>query len=271
MIDKFLKQWLQTDSNQADIRALAPGGSWPIMAPPRTTGAGPYIVWQVISESKVESLKGLSGLTRSMVSITAFSRNYLDAKAIIAAIVGTKSQPKLIGYTGTFTDGTSTWAVQAVRHSDQRDLPSDPKLGEGQGGLGVQLDVDVWWADRTTVDLSLTMTASSSTPTINSNVTFTITVTNNSNDPPNATGVIVNSLLPAGLNYVSHYTDWGTYSNVSGDWTIGTIGPTSNRFIQIVAQAAVLPPVVHSAVIGVVSPPNRGSPSSASITIDAHV
>jgi uncharacterized repeat protein (TIGR01451 family) len=48
-------------------------------------------------------------------------------------------------------------------------------------------------------------------------VIYTITATNNG--PNNASGVIINDLLPAGLNYQSH--TGGSYNPLTGDWTIG--------------------------------------------------
>ena len=69
-------------------------------------------------------------------------------------------------------------------------------------------------------DLSLTKTVDNSSPNIGDNIIFTITAINNG--PSNATGVVVNDLLPAGLTYVSD-NGGGTYNSATGNWTIGNL------------------------------------------------
>ena len=47
--------------------------------------------------------------------------------------------------------------------------------------------------------------------------------------PGAATGVQVTDLLPAGLTFVSATPSQGSYDNVSGVWTVGTVVPASRR------------------------------------------
>ena len=81
-------------------------------------------------------------------------------------------------------------------------------------------------------DLSLSMTSSPATPSVGSNVTFTITVANGG--PNDATNVVVNDFLPAGLTYVSN--DGGA-SNSGGTvtWTLPTLANGATATINIVA------------------------------------
>ena len=76
------------------------------------------------------------------------------------------------------------------------------------------------------------MTSSPATPIVGSNVTFTITVANGG--PNDATNIVVNDFLPAGLTYVS---DDGGASNSGSTvtWTLPTLANGSTATINIVA------------------------------------
>ncbi|MBU7038914.1 MAG: DUF11 domain-containing protein, partial [Theionarchaea archaeon] len=87
---------------------------------------------------------------------------------------------------------------------------------------------------RGAADLRLEKTVNDSTPNIGDNVIFTITVYNDG--PNDATSVSVEDLLPAGLNYVSSTPSQGSYDNVTGIWTIGTIPNGGSATLQITTQ-----------------------------------
>ncbi|QUH23403.1 DUF11 domain-containing protein [Methanobacterium alkalithermotolerans] len=70
-------------------------------------------------------------------------------------------------------------------------------------------------------DLLVSKTASTTTPSIGQIVQFVITVVNAG--PDNATNVVVNDLLPAGLTFFAGSTTKGTYNVVDGIWTIGDL------------------------------------------------
>jgi len=81
-------------------------------------------------------------------------------------------------------------------------------------------------------DLSVTQTLTPAAPTQGQNVTIAVAATNNG--PTNATGVVVNSLLPAGLTYVSD-TGAGAYSAATGVWTVGALTNAQTTSLNIVA------------------------------------
>ncbi|MGE3437347.1 MAG: CARDB domain-containing protein, partial [Blastocatellales bacterium] len=85
-------------------------------------------------------------------------------------------------------------------------------------------------------DLSLTKTVNNSTPNVGGTVIFTVTVSNAG--PNNATNVAVKDLLPAGLTFVSSTPSQGSYNNVTGVWTVGTINNAASANIQITATVA---------------------------------
>lgn len=85
-------------------------------------------------------------------------------------------------------------------------------------------------------DLSLTKDVDNATPNVGDDVTFTIVVTNGG--PDDALNVAVQDLLPAGLTFVSDTTLAGTYNEVTGLWTIGTIPSGGTATLTVVATAA---------------------------------
>ncbi|PSR53278.1 hypothetical protein AHMF7605_06905 [Adhaeribacter arboris] len=70
------------------------------------------------------------------------------------------------------------------------------------------------------VDVAVTNTVSSPTFQNGDNVTFTVTVQNNETNA--ATNVVVEDILPSGLNFVSATSSAGTYDLATGKWTLGT-------------------------------------------------
>src|SRR5262249_6907094 len=83
-------------------------------------------------------------------------------------------------------------------------------------------------------DLSLAKSVSDATPNVGDTITFTITLADKGPDP--ATNVRVTDLLPAGLAFVSDIPSQGTYNSTTGVWTVGTVGTTSSRTLQLVAR-----------------------------------
>ena len=93
------------------------------------------------------------------------------------------------------------------------------------------------------VDLSLDKSASPMNPGNGENVVFTLTVTNSS-PHDDATGVVVQDNLVAGLSYVSSTGD-GSYDSATGLWTVGSVlkdgGSRSIALTVRVDQAGSLP------------------------------
>jgi uncharacterized repeat protein (TIGR01451 family)/gliding motility-associated-like protein len=82
-------------------------------------------------------------------------------------------------------------------------------------------------------DLSILKTVDNSTPYVGDDVTFTITVTNLG--PNAATNADVTDLLPNGYTYVSHTVSSGSYDDVTGLWTIGTVTFPGSEVLTITA------------------------------------
>nr|WP_290226646.1 DUF11 domain-containing protein [Trichocoleus desertorum] len=96
-------------------------------------------------------------------------------------------------------------------------------------------------------DLSLTKTVAETQVVVGQNLTFTITVANAG--PAQATNVVATEQLPPGLTFVSATPSQGTYDNVSGQWTIGTIANGANATLQVVARVDTTAPITNTAQI----------------------
>jgi uncharacterized repeat protein (TIGR01451 family) len=88
------------------------------------------------------------------------------------------------------------------------------------------------------VDLAVNKVVNNPTPTTGETVTFTITVSNN--DTYDASGLVVNDILPAGLQYAGDSPTAGLYDSVTGDWSVGTllVGQTHTLELQALANSA---------------------------------
>ncbi|HEX3152354.1 MAG TPA: hypothetical protein VHR66_30050 [Gemmataceae bacterium] len=75
---------------------------------------------------------------------------------------------------------------------------------------------------------------SNPTPNVGDTITYTIRVTNAG--PDNATGVVLQDLLPAGTNFVSATATQGTYNPVTGVWTVGTVLVEGPQTLTIAAR-----------------------------------
>jgi uncharacterized repeat protein (TIGR01451 family) len=116
--------------------------------------------------------------------------------------------------------------------------------------------------DPTTIvssaDLSLTKVTNNSGSGIGTNATFTITLTNSG--PSDATGVAVRDQLPAGLTYMSSTPSVGSYSSVTGIWTVGNLASGAAPVtLQIVARIDALGSITNTAQVSASNQPDPDS------------
>ncbi|WP_229955735.1 proprotein convertase P-domain-containing protein [Parasphingorhabdus litoris] len=115
-------------------------------------------------------------------------------------------------------------------------------------------------------DLSVNKTVSNTTPANATNVTYTISVTNAAGSTENATGVLVQDILPLGVSFVSA-SGFGSYNSGTGIWTVGSVPIGQTRTLNIVANvtatsgASVIntAEVIASSALDPDSTPNNGS------------
>ncbi len=83
------------------------------------------------------------------------------------------------------------------------------------------------------VDIGVVKTVDNQNPQVGSQITFTITAHNYG--PGDATGVVVNDLLPSGLTFVSYSASQGTYNHAAGVWNVGSISNGNQATLAITA------------------------------------
>ncbi len=114
-------------------------------------------------------------------------------------------------------------------------------------------------------DLTIAKTVDDATPPLGSDVTFTVTVANAG--PDAAAGVSVTDALPAGLTYVSSTASAGSYSNVTGVWTIGALANGATATLDITATVNSTNAITNTATVSS-STNDPSGPNSASATVD---
>ncbi len=167
--------------------------------------------------------------------------------------------------TGSYDEGTGIWNVSAlgvdetvflklnvtvntsgtyintteVTAADQNDIDSTPNNG---------IDSEDDYAEkqiipRTPSDIEVEKIVDNETPSIGEVITFTVSVYNNPNNGTyisDATGIIVEDVLPSGLGFVEATTSDGTYDETTGVWNIGDLanGATATMTMEARVRAA---------------------------------
>ena len=84
-------------------------------------------------------------------------------------------------------------------------------------------------------DLSVIKTVDVATPRVGDNVKFRIAL--NNVGPSDATGVVVNDLLPSGYAFVSYTSTSGLYDATNGNWTLsGSVFIGKTEYLDIIAK-----------------------------------
>jgi uncharacterized repeat protein (TIGR01451 family) len=122
-----------------------------------------------------------------------------------------------------------------ITHSDQ----FDPNTNNNMGSATITPQQ---------ADLAVSKSVDNATPNVGDTVTFTINVTDIG--PNIATNVSVNDLLPAGLTFVAAAPSQGTYDNVSGVWTVGTVDTAAPAQLLLRATVSSPQPQTNTAAIG---------------------
>ncbi|MBC8988471.1 DUF11 domain-containing protein, partial [Pedobacter sp. N36a] len=121
-----------------------------------------------------------------------------------------------------------------------------------------------------TTDLSISKTVNNASPYVGNQVIFTLTAANAG--PSNATGVIVNDLLPSGYTFVSAAPSTGTYTSGTGVWAIGNLINGANATLAITATVNPTGNYANTATVsGGQNDPTPGNNTSTSTTTPVNV
>lgn len=150
---------------------------------------------------------------------------------------------------GTYDEVTGIWAVGSIAASSSTSMTITVTIDTGTEGDTItneacvsgmdQVDPDLTDCDdavltvedpRAAWDISVLKTSSTPTPAVGSQFTYTVEATNNG--PDDATGVVINDLLPTGVTYVSD-NGAGAYVSATGVWTIGNLANGVSTSLQI--------------------------------------
>ena len=114
-------------------------------------------------------------------------------------------------------------------------------------------------------DLAITKSTVRGIVSVGETVTFVLDVVNNG--PGDATGVIVSDLLPDGYTYVSHDAPTGTtYSDATGDWTIGSMINGASLSLEIVVTVDSSGPFENTATVSSNTPDSDNTNNTSSVT-----
>jgi uncharacterized repeat protein (TIGR01451 family) len=165
--------------------------------------------------------------------------------------------------TGTYTPGTGVWSIGTLANGASRTMtitatvtpdaiPSRTNTAVVSGNepdSNPNNNTASATVNPLYANLAVVKTVNNSTQTVGQNVVFTILASNLG--PSNATGVVMNDLLPGGLVYVSHTASAGIYNPGTGVWTIGSLANGASRTLTITATvtSAGLPQVTNVATI----------------------
>ncbi|MFP4845430.1 gliding motility-associated C-terminal domain-containing protein, partial [Winogradskyella sp. PE311] len=148
----------------------------------------------------------------------------------VGSILSGDSETLLID---VLVNGTGDYLnVAEVTDSDVLDIDSIPNNDDGDQSEDDE-DNAIVTPIESIADLSLTkeVVDNDTSPLVGEEITFIITITNSG--PEDATGVEVTDLLPSGFDFILFSSTAGTYDEITGVWSIGTIDNGSSETLLI--------------------------------------
>jgi uncharacterized repeat protein (TIGR01451 family) len=152
---------------------------------------------------------------------------------------------------GSYSGATGIWTAGTVNASGFATLWITGRVAAGTGGQTITNTAQITNSSLvdpnpnnntssvpitvTLADLAVFKSVDNPTPATNDLLTYTIVVTNLG--PNDATGVAINDVVPASLTYSGYSASSGTYNNVTGIWTVGTIRASNS--VSLTLQATV--------------------------------
>ncbi|MGI9470757.1 MAG: DUF11 domain-containing protein, partial [Rubripirellula sp.] len=197
-----------------------------------------------------------SGVT--FVSFNSSQGGYNDSTGIwdVGTIAsGASTSLTIIGTVTVAGPKTNTAQVQSA---DQPDVDSTPG-----NGIESEDDQDSATIEAPQIDLELTKTADKTSVVVGEQVVFTVSLTNQG--PSEATGVVVEDFLPAGVSFVTSNATQGSYSSQSGLWTIGTVAQGASTTLTLTGRVDTPGDKTNTAQVNAADQPDLDSTSGNGI------
>ena len=173
---------------------------------------------------------------RTFVSATASQGTYNPVNGVWTVGTVDTAAARTLRIRAQVTSDTSTVNTATITHADQ----FDPVLTNNTATTST---------NPQQVALSVTKTVNDPTPNVGETIAYTVTLTNNG--PSNATGLIVQDVLPAGLTFVSATPGQGTYVQAAptSTWTVGSVANGSSAVLTIRATVVSPDPSTNTVTI----------------------
>ena len=193
-------------------------------------------------------------LPASLLFVAAFPSQGSYSAATGLWTVGTvdPATPRTLQIRATVINASSTVNTATITHSDQ----FDPNTGNNTATTT---------ANPIQADLTVVKTVNDPTPNVGDTISYTVTLADNG--PNDATNVILQDLLPAGLTFVASIPSQGTYDPASGIWTVGGVANGSSAVLTIRATVVSPNPTTNTATITHSDQfdPNTGNNTSSTV------
>jgi uncharacterized repeat protein (TIGR01451 family) len=154
---------------------------------------------------------------------------------------------------GTWTVGTLINGAQATLALQARVVSPSSQTNTATVSSSDQFDPDTTNNTATATatpqqaDVSIVVSVDTATPPVGTNVSFQLGVTNLG--PDAVTNLTVQDMLPAGVTFVSATLSQGSYGDITGKWTIGTLANASFATLVIVATVTSAGAITDTATI----------------------
>ncbi|HXU31496.1 MAG TPA: ExeM/NucH family extracellular endonuclease, partial [Thermoanaerobaculia bacterium] len=160
--------------------------------------------------------------------------------------------------TGSYSNTTGVWTIGSLANGASATLTITATVNRlqamvNQASKSAAGEVDSRGSNNTAtvrlngaplIDIQVSEAVDNSTPGVSQNVVFLVTAKNAG--PATATGIILNSNLPAGVTFVSSAPSQGTYTPGTGTWSVGTLAAGASATLSLTMTNTVATPVIQT-------------------------
>jgi len=243
-VDALTAAWVIT--NTATITRIDRPDTWPA----DNTSSVPLTVKSIdlaVTKTVDQPAPATNDLVAYRIVLTNLGPDIATGVRLYDALPAGISYVSFGASSGSYNNVSGIWTVGTVAVSGSAALTITGRVDAGTGGQTLTNSVWVLGADQgdtnalnntssvpvTVVgaDLAVTKSVNNAAPNEGGTIAYTIVLTNLG--PNTATGVAVTDAVPAGVTYVSYGASSGSYNNVSGIWTVGTVAVSGSATLTI--------------------------------------